>query len=354
MYNGNLSIFINKVQIDYKCRLEFIHDKFIFHFNYLEVIYEIPFDNFFNEEYKLNDSNIIKIKDVIYNDKHILITGVIIDVIEKKDCNFLINFNNCEIEVIKNYQKWNITKKNSNTLLDIISYNNMNNYNQGEFANNISRKDLYELSKNVCLQEPEYLKIFLIKTLSWGDYDKVYAIPHGNPLGIDLIESTFNKDYNEKFIKLFENKPKIFEIYKAFQSKKPLNICHIGPAYFTKFLHFYSYGKDLSPKMLILDKWSILAWATLMIEQNSIKNDDLIKKLIYLDSKTKKLKTKLTPIGKEYSDFNTYIIQTANSISIEPNKFEELMFGWDLSINKNGFVNPRIHNINICKYWLKK
>jgi hypothetical protein len=107
--------------------------------------------------------------------------------------------------------------------------------------------------------------------------------------------------------------------------------------------------------MLILDKWSILAWATLMIEENNREKEttNLINDLIKLDKKGK-LITKALATGKEYAKFNEYIVKISKLNSIEPNKFEELMFGWDLSVYKDGFINPRIHNNKVAVNWLKK
>ena len=355
MYNGQIRFLNNNLQNISNCKIE-IEEEVIFLFiNHENDNYKIPLYDTINVGCKTNTKFYFKINDVIVNDSKLFMLGVSTDQIRNNETNFLIYINNFDATILQNNEKWNISKPKLDSLIDIILYNNLNNYDQGNFANDISRKDLYKMSEDVVIDNPESLKLFLVKTLEWGDYDNVVAIPHGNPIGVKVIETAFSDKFSNNFIELFNENKSIIEIYNSFKNKKSLDINNIGPAYFTKFLHFYSYGKNLNPKMLILDKWSILAWATLMIEENNREKEttNLINDLIKLDKKGK-LITKAIATGKEYAKFNEYIIKISKLNSIEPNKFEELMFGWDLSIYKDGFINPRIHNNKVAVNWLKK
>jgi hypothetical protein len=366
MYNGQISFLKNNFQHNANCKIETIEEDNLIHFNYENYDYKIPLYDLINNSYKSNTNIYFKVNDVIVNDLKLFILGVLNNKDRNIETNFLIYINNFDIQIIQDYGKWNISMPKLDKLIDIILYNNLNNYDQGEFANNISRNDLYKICEDVNIENPESLKTFLINILKWGDYDTVYSKQRGKPKGSDIISNHFNDNFHKDFIELFSESISINKIFNSFKNtnnkntnlKKDLNkrlyIKHIGPAYFTKFLHFYSYGKNILPKMLILDKWSILAWATLMIEENNndSEKNKLIKSLIYLDKKGK-LNTKLTPTGKDYENFNKYIFTISNLHSIEANKFEELMFGWDLSEYKDGFINPRIHNNKIALNWLK-
>jgi hypothetical protein len=354
MYTGIFVYTIEEKKIMSKCEMTFLDESLCFKLDYENKQIELFLENDKSKFKILNkDANAFK-KDFILHENQIFITGSLLFNDSNTKIDFLININNINPALLEKYNKWEIFNKQKSSLIEIIKYNYRNNYNQGEFANNISRKDLYEMSENIKKENPEDIKFFLIKALRWGDYDKVVAKPHGNPMGDLIIETYTSKKYYENYIKLFdEEKTSIEKIYNSFKYKKTLSITNIGPAYFTKFLHFYSFGKDTKLKMLILDKWSILAWVTLMIEENKSENYEFIQKsrLIYLDKKGK-LTTKLNPTGKEYSQFNEYIFKIAQSNMIKPNKFEELMFGWEKDLLKNGFTNPRLHNIEICTNWL--
>lgn len=355
MYNGQISFLNNNLQNISNCKIEIREEVILLLINHENYDYEIPLNDLINVGYETNTKSYFKVNDVIVNDSKLFMLGVSKDQNRKNETYFLIYINNFDAAILQNKEKWNISRPKLDSLTDIILYNNLNNYDQGNFANDISRKDLYKMSGDITIDKPESLKIFLVKTLEWGDYDNVVAIPHGNPIGIKVIETVFSDKFSNNFIELFIKNKTIIEIYNSFKYKNSLDINNIGPAYFTKFLHFYSYGKNLNPKMLILDKWSILAWAILMIEENNSDKEttNLINNLIKLDKKGK-LITKPIATGKEYSKFNDYIVKISKLNSIEPNKFEELMFGWDLSEYKDGFINPRIHNNKVAVNWLKK
>jgi hypothetical protein len=355
MYNGQISFLKNSLQHVSNCKIEIRKKVILLHINHEKNDFEIPLFDLINVGYETNTKFYFKINDVIINDSKLFMLGVSKDQNRKNETNFLIYINNFDATILQNKETWNISKPKLDSLIEIILYNNLNNYDQGNFANDISRKDLYKMSEDVVIDNPESLKIFLEKTLQWGDYDNVVAIPHGKPIGEKVIETAFSDKFSKNFIELFNKNKTIKEIYDNFKNKKSLDIKNIGPAYFTKFLHFYSYGKNLNPKMLILDKWSILAWATLMIEENNSDKEtiNLIKNLIKLDKKGK-LSTKTTATGKDYAKFNEYIVNISKLNSIEPNKFEELMFGWDLSVYKDGFINPRIHINQVAIKWLRK
>ena len=123
-----------------------------------------------------------------------------------------------------------------------------------------------------------------------------------------------------------------------------MNIPFIGFAYFTKFLHFYSFGNNQPTEMLILDKWAIYAWCSLIIELRFTNQYSLLPRLLRLS------KGKFNPKqinGDLYQQYNIFFSGLANRFNIQMNQFEELVFGWDLRIQQNGFVNPRIEILQI-------
>ncbi len=232
------------------------------------------------------------------------------------------------------------------TLIKLIKQNDENRYHQGIFANNLTRKDIYKFARDAQFFRndaelfPKMLRQFLIQTLNWGNFDRVVGRFKRNINSEGLITgiNDFNS-YSNAFIKTIENDG-IEEIFNKFNMPSDLKIDNIGFAYFTKFLHFYSYGADTPSKMLIMDKWAILAFCALMIE-TSHKNIELTTKL------TSKVQNGFTVKyeninSKIYVYYNELIFKLSNDLSISPARFEELMFGWGIRENRYGFQNPRI------------
>jgi hypothetical protein len=117
---------------------------------------------------------IISQYSTIKNNNNLFILGQIKDA--KSDImlfDFFIYFMNVQFNIDFNKIHWVTRESINDTLIDIIKFNKQRNYQQGVFANNLSRNDIYDLAKNI--NSNDLFKNFLIKTLDWGDYNNVVA-----------------------------------------------------------------------------------------------------------------------------------------------------------------------------------
>jgi hypothetical protein len=235
-------------------------------------------------------------------------------------------------------------------VIETIKTNLKNGYTQGTFANGFYRQDIYDIAKLVnpyTNNSEETLKIFLTNTLMWGNFDVVvgrYKRTNAKETINSIPDFHF---YTEVFLnKMNDEKITIDEKFKLFEKKGELNIKNIGFAYFTKFLHFYSFGNNQISNMLILDKWAIYAWSSLIIELNIENQYELLPKLLRVSN------GKISPkniSGELYKEYNLTFLNIAKELNISSNILEELIFGWDLRQERHEFTNPRIEILKILK-----
>ena len=239
------------------------------------------------------------------------------------------------------------------SIINSIINNRNNGYNQGVFANELTRNDLYSKAELITSNNNDpnfnyYVKDFLISTLMWGNFNVVV----GRYKRVDA-QSVINSipDFNN-YARFFEQNLNnqnlsINQKYSLFLRQNGLYIRTVGFAYFTKFLHFYSFGNRQNSLMLILDKWALYAWCALIIEMNLRNEFYLLPKLI----RPKNLSAKNIS-GELYNEYNLSIKRISIQHGIPFNSFEELMFGWDRrnqNINmQTGYIyeNPRIEILN--------
>jgi hypothetical protein len=233
------------------------------------------------------------------------------------------------------------------TIIQTIQKNDLNGYSQGVFANGLDRQSLYKDAQRLSeLKDVGSFKIFLYNTLMWGDYNKIvgrYSKKDANQIvnqinNIDQFLSLFLKVLNDNELSISE------KFQKFVIEEDSLKIDHIGFAYFTKFLHFYSLGSKQKKVMLILDKWLVYSWCALIIEFKIIEDYDLLKKLLRINKKTGKLDVKSID-GDLYEKFNNTMTSISGSLNLPVSRFEELIFGWDLRKKREKtnivFTNPR-------------
>jgi hypothetical protein len=227
-------------------------------------------------------------------------------------------------------------------ILEIIKNNHEAGYNQGIFANNLTRHDVYQCAvavnadnKNQCAS----LRQFLIQTLMWGNYDTIVG-RYTRTISAQVVDSIPSfTNYSEIFIRnLNDANQSIRDKFNLFNTA--LNIPKVGYAYFTKFLHFYSHGNNQAVNMLILDKWAIYAWCALIIELNHAQRLPSLRRLLRYSIDDQRFTPK-TVSGDLYQDYCENVTQISTSNHLAPNRFEELMFGWDLRQPRPGFTNPR-------------
>jgi hypothetical protein len=170
----------------------------------------------------------------------------------------------------------------------------------------------------------------------WGNFDQVVGRYKRTNARTILNNIDNFSDYSHKFITILDtNNPEL--IFNSFK-KGELTIKCIGDSYFTKFMHFYSYGRNQSNKFIIIDKWIKLAWAALVIELNLDHSYQLALSSIKNDNN----KYSVAPFN--YTKFNkcsTDLRNIADTYQIELSRFEELIFGWDLRVQINSLINPR-------------
>jgi len=230
-------------------------------------------------------------------------------------------------------------------ILQTVLNNHIADYGQGIFANGINRNQLYHESVLVNSNH-KILKEYLIKILMWGDFDRVVGRFHGTTSqavinGINDFES-----YSRIFFEILENQD--LSINKKFNQFKRgrLRISNVGFAYFTKILHFYSVGNNHDQKMLILDKWLIYAWASLIIERQIQEQYLILGKIL-------RVKDNILYVrqinGALYEKFNDTMREIADDLGLEIHRFEELIFGWDRRVENPNFNNPRFEILNVLQ-----
>jgi hypothetical protein len=221
-----------------------------------------------------------------------------------------------------------------------------NNYNaghtQGVFANGLNRSNIYSDALSINqnpLNSQNSLNNFLINTLMWGNFDIIVGrYHHTNAINIVNGIPNFN-NYTTNFINNLNNATiSVSGKYSLFLNNGLLRIPYVGSAYFTKFLHFYSFGNNQQPDMLILDKWMIYAWCSLIIELNLINVFPLLPRLLRFRN-GKFVPQQIT--GNLYQEYNQFFSAQSALLNMTTNELEEQVFGWDLR-QQNGFVNPRI------------
>jgi hypothetical protein len=228
--------------------------------------------------------------------------------------------------------------------------NNLNaGYAQGIFANGLNRGNIY--NDAVLINQPPKSQVvslnnFLINTLMWGNFNVVVGrYRHTNAFNIINGIPNFN-NYTTNFINNLNNiNSSVSYRFSLFEKNGILNIPYIGYAYFTKFLHFYSFGNNQPTDMLILDKWALYAWCSLIIELKIVNQYPMLPRLLNLTA-TGKFNPKQIN-GLLYQQYNLFFSGLATQLNIPTNQLEELVFGWDLRQQKFGFVNPRIEMIQI-------
>jgi hypothetical protein len=228
--------------------------------------------------------------------------------------------------------------------------NNLNaGYAQGVFANGLNRANIYNdallINQNIVNQDLA-LKRFLINTLMWGNYDIVVGrYRHTNAVNVINSIPNFNI-YTTNFINNLNNlNLRISNKFSLFKVDGILRIPLVGEAYFTKFLHFYSFGNNQPVDMLILDKWAIYAWCSLIIELQIINQYHILPFLLRLANNGKFYPYPIS--GLLYEQYNMFFSAIAIQLNIQSNQFEELVFGWDLRQHRIGFVNPRTEMLQI-------
>ena len=239
-------------------------------------------------------------------------------------------------------------------LIDLIIHNNSTHYEQGDFANGFNRNKIYEKAKIAQLSSNNFeeyklnLKNFLISTLDWGNFNLVVGRYHkitSNEI-INRIENF--DDYAKIFLKTFTSGKSPEEIFSTFENRGELKIKLVGYAYFTKFIHFYSH--ELSQQLLIMDKWSVLTWAALLIESYGDVKENQIKKinsLVYINKYKKIANKKMT--ADKYKQFNAFILNLSKNANMAPDRFEEVMFGWSIDETRDLYQNPRLKTMKIIK-----
>ena len=155
MYNGQISFLNNNLQNISNCKIEIREEVILLLINHENYDYEIPLNDLINVGYETNTKSYFKVNDVIVNDSKLFMLGVSKDQNRKNETYFLIYINNFDAAILQNKEKWNISRPKLDSLTDIILYNNLNNYDQGNFANDISRKDLYKMSGDITIDKHE-------------------------------------------------------------------------------------------------------------------------------------------------------------------------------------------------------
>jgi hypothetical protein len=222
--------------------------------------------------------------------------------------------------------------------------NNLNaGYTQGNFANGLNRGNIYSdalLINNSNINQDVSLNNFLINTLMWGNFDLVVGRYH-HTNAHNVINGIPNfKNYTTNFINNLNNlNNSVNYRFSLFERNGILNIPYVGYAYFTKFLHFYSFGNNQTTDMLILDKWALYAWCGLIIELNIVNQFPLLPRLLNLTANGKFNPKQIN--GLLYQEYNLFFSGLAARLNIPTNQLEELVFGWDLRQHRVGFVNPR-------------
>jgi uncharacterized membrane protein len=227
-------------------------------------------------------------------------------------------------------------------ILTTIQNNYNAGYTQGVFANGLNRSNIYRDALSINqnpLNRQILLNNFLINTLMWGNFDVVVGRYH-HTNAVNVINGIPNfSNYSTNFINNLNNANiSISDKYSLFLNNGLLKLPYVGYAYFTKFLHFYSFGNNQQTDMLILDKWAIYSWCSIIIELNLVNEFPLLPRLLKL-RKGKFIPQSIT--GNLYQRYNQFFSAQSALLNMTTNEFEEQVFGWDLR-QQNGFVNPRI------------
>lgn len=230
-------------------------------------------------------------------------------------------------------------------IIDIIFQNNLT-YQQGAFANNLTRGNILDLANkindNSQTERNTSVYNFIYNTLMWGNFDLVVGRYH-NVTAQNILENIndFNQ-YSKRFIAILDkNNPA--DIFNSFKYGE-LKIKNVGESYFTKFMHFYSYGKNQKNKFIIIDKWIKIAWAALVFELNFNNSHEIAIQSI------KRNKSKYSVSSFNVAKFlqcSQDLRTIADLHQIELSRFEELIFGWDLRVEIAGLINPRFEMMNI-------
>lgn len=230
-------------------------------------------------------------------------------------------------------------------LIDIINQNQQT-YQQGVFANNLTRGNILDFAIGINNNNQAARNIslynFLYNTLMWGNFDDIVGRYKRVTAQTVLEEINNFNQYSTNFISILDsnNPTAIFNSFKY----GDLKIRNVGESYFTKFMHFYSYGKNQMNKFIIIDKWIKIAWVALVFELEINSSYQIALQSI----SRYKGKYKVSPFNeRKFLHCLNDLKNIAEINQIELSRFEELIFGWDLRIENLGLTNPRIEMLNI-------
>lgn len=209
------------------------------------------------------------------------------------------------------------------------------------------------------------IKIFTI--LLWGVYFK--AIPSENtklsfveklltdPVCFDKVVISLEEqlDIIKSINDNSESNSSIQKLFRSFSYNKENYLPGIGHAYFTKFFHFFSIKKGFLTPLLILDKWSSIAWIFL-VNQSLNEFGDITNPIDYFKISTTKgkdgkVKLEVTLQRKKsiaylqfLNDFDLMARDLSSTLGqkIGSEKIEEFVFGWDKNEKGLDYENPRI------------
>lgn len=127
----------------------------------------------------------------------------------------------------------------------------------------------------------------------------------------------------------------------------------VGPSYFTKLFFFMGQAdQNIIMKPLIMDKWTVNAYFSLMCETEGL---DSIRRRFSIPSLKSILKYKTVPIRYEsdiqaetYLDYIAKMNSWAKQIGVTSEKLEQFVFGIDLRKDKTP-SNPRLQLLEIAK-----
>lgn len=230
-------------------------------------------------------------------------------------------------------------------ILETILINHNAGYTQGIFANNINRTQLYHDSILVG-DNHTLLKEYLYKILMWGDFDRVVG-RYQRTTAFDVLNNINDfETYSRNFFEILDNQE--LGINRKFNHFKRgrLRINNVGFAYFTKILHFYSVGNNQEERMLILDKWMIFAWASLIIERQIQEQYGILGRILRVKDNVLYVRQ---INGALYTTFNNTMQEIADELGLEIQRFEELIFGWDRRVANPNFNNPRFEILNVLQ-----
>jgi hypothetical protein len=230
-------------------------------------------------------------------------------------------------------------------ILETVIINHNTGYTQGVFANDINRNQLYNDSILVS-NNRGLLMEYLYRILMWGDFDRVVG-RYKRTTAIDILNNINDfETYSMNFFEILENQElSITQKFNYFK-RGELRIRNVGFAYFTKILHFYSVGNNQAQRMLILDKWLIFAWASLIIERQIQEQYEILGRILRVKDNVLYVRQ---INGTLYTQFNNTMQEIADNLGLEIQRFEELIFGWDRRVEHPNFNNPRFEILDIIQ-----